>query len=67
MFFCIAEKHYKMKEALKYLGIVIVIAGVLVLAIPGLKHEVTNTSLTVGGILLVVGLLAHIIINKIVK
>lgn len=52
-------------NALKYLGVIILIIGVLVLAVPYLTSGgTTNTFLITGMVLIVVGYLSHIFLNK---
>lgn len=53
-----------MKSFLKYLGILVVVIGVLLLVIPAFLNSTSNTTLATAGVLMVVGLLAHIVINK---
>ncbi len=55
-----------MKEFLKYLGVVIEIIGALILIIPAFAKTSTNASMLTAGILLVVGLITQIVINKVV-
>ncbi len=57
-----------MENILKYLGVFIVIAGVAFLAVPAfMSNGSTNMTLGVGGILMVLGLIVHIILNKFIK
>jgi uncharacterized membrane protein HdeD (DUF308 family) len=51
-------------NALKYLGVIILIIGVLVLAVPYLTGGTTNALLITGMVLIVVGYLSHIFLNK---
>lgn len=52
-------------NALKYIGLVALIIGVLILAVPFLTvGVVSNTSLILGLVLVVVGYLSHIVLNK---
>lgn len=53
-----------MNELLKYLGVIILLLGVGVLAFPFLSGEQSNTFLLVGLFLILGGFFAHIIINK---
>lgn len=55
-----------MKDILKYAGVILVLIGALVLIIPGLMHTTSNSTLSAAGILLVVGFVAHIILNRFV-
>lgn len=52
-------------NALKYLGVLVLIIGVLVLAVPYLTSGgSSNTLLVTGIVLIVVGYLSHIFLNK---
>ncbi len=53
-----------MKDFIKYLGIIIVLLGVLVLVISAVASKISNPVLAVGGTLMVLGLIAHVVINK---
>ncbi|MFB6341446.1 hypothetical protein ACE01N_02755 [Saccharicrinis sp. FJH2] len=53
-----------MKNFLKYLGIFIVVIGVLLLIIPAFLNTTSNMNLAIAAVLMVVGLIAHIILNK---
>lgn len=53
-----------MKDILKNLGILSIIAGVVVLSIAVFKETHTNTTLAISLVLIVVGLLGHIFLNK---
>lgn len=55
-----------MKDILKYAGVIVVLIGALVLIIPGLLHTTNNSTLSVAGALLIVGFVAHIILNRFV-
>ncbi len=55
-----------MKALLKYIGVIIELIGVVFLIVPKLNHTTSNTTLVVGGALLVIGVLTYVIINKIV-
>ncbi len=48
----------------KSLGIIVLIIGVLLLAVPALTNATSNTTLGVGLLLVIVGFALHIIINK---
>ncbi len=54
-----------MKELIKHLGVIVILAGVLALAIPSFQATQTNTTLSIGLVLVLVGLFAHIIINRV--
>lgn len=53
-----------MNEFFKFLGVIVVLAGVVVLAVSAFTHSATNTMLTLGGVLMIVGLIIQIIIPK---
>ena len=54
------------KELLKNAGLLVILAGVIVLGIVVFAKVQTNTHLSLSLILIVGGLLAHIVINKLV-
>lgn len=49
---------------LKNLGLIIVLAGTVVLAATQFSGKLTNTTLVIAAALFVIGLLAQIIVNK---
>lgn len=53
-----------MKDILKNLGILSIIAGVVILSIAVFKETQTNTTLAISLVLIVVGLIGHIFLNK---
>jgi hypothetical protein len=53
-----------MKDILKNLGILSIIAGVVILSIAVFKETHTNTTLAISLILIVAGLIGHILLNK---
>lgn len=53
-----------MRELIKNLGVIILLIGVLILAVPALTGGITNTILAVGLIVVILGYFAHIVINK---
>lgn len=53
-----------MKDVLKNLGILSIIAGVVILSIAVFKETHTNTTLAISLILIVAGLIGHILLNK---
>ena len=53
-----------MKELLKNLGIIILLSGVVVLILDSTKTHDSNNGLMISGILVVVGFLVHIIVNR---
>lgn len=68
LFFCTAKIKDKMGNLLKYLGVFIVLAGVLLLAIPAfIEGGTSNGTLASGGFLMVIGLIVHIVLNKYAK
>ncbi|ERJ83365.1 hypothetical protein HMPREF1988_01205 [Porphyromonas gingivalis F0185] len=48
----------------KYLGAIILLVGVLVLAIPAFTNSISDKSLMIGLFLVVVGFFAHIILGR---
>jgi len=53
-----------MMSFLKNSGIIVLLIGAIILIVPFFMHNQTNTSLLVGWILIVVGFLLFILINK---
>ena len=53
-----------MKELLKNIGLILILLGVVILSIAVFKETQTNVKLTISLILVVVGLLGHILLNK---
>ena len=53
-----------MNELLKNLGVIILLIGVAILAVPALTGGVSNTILLVGLVVIILGYLSHIVINK---
>jgi len=51
-------------SALKYLGVIVLLIGVAVLAFPALAGVLTNTCLLIGLLLVVLGYVGHIYLNK---
>jgi uncharacterized membrane protein HdeD (DUF308 family) len=51
-------------EFLKYLGVIILLIGVVILAIPTIQGTVSNALLGTGLVVMLVGYIAHIVINK---
>ncbi|MDR1407548.1 MAG: hypothetical protein LBJ23_05825 [Tannerella sp.] len=51
-------------NALKYLGILILLIGVVILTVPTIVGQSSNTFLLVGLTTIIVGFFAHIILNK---
>lgn len=53
-----------MKEFFKYLGPIVQILGVVLLGIYYFTAPAENTLLSAGGLLVIAGIIAHILINK---
>lgn len=53
-----------MKDLLKNLGLICILAGVVILSIAVFKETQTNAKLIVSLILVISGLLGHILLNK---
>lgn len=53
-----------MNEFIKYLGILLVLVGAAVLAVPQFMGAMTNTILLVGLFTIVAGVIVHIVINR---
>ena len=53
-----------MNEFLKYLGVIVLLIGVAVLAVPAFTGGMTNSTLLTGLALIIVGYLGHIALNK---
>ena len=53
-----------MNELIKNLGVIVLIIGVVVLAVPFLNGCINNTILLAGLCLIIFGYLGHIAINK---
>ena len=56
-----------MNALLKYGGIIIVLIGVAVLAVPQFTHTMTNTLLIIGLCLNAIGIILTIVLNKMEK
>lgn len=56
-----------MKEIAKYIGVIVMLIGVAVLAIPFFSGNTNNTNLIIGMVLVVEGFLGHIFINNLRK
>jgi len=56
-----------MKELVKYLGPILILIGVIILAVYFFTESSSNSYLAAAGIIMVVGFLGHIIINKQLK
>ncbi len=53
-----------MNQFLKYLGVIILLIGVIILAIPALTTGTSNALLGTGLGVILLGYIAHIVINK---
>ncbi len=53
-----------MNEFIKNLGVIVLLIGVVILAVPALTGGMTNAILLTGLVVIVIGYLSHIIINK---
>ena len=53
-----------MKEFAKYIGVLVMIIGVLFLVIPFLLTNTTNTTLLIGLLIVIEGFLGHIFVNN---
>lgn len=53
-----------MNTLMKSLGVIILLIGVGILAIPAFTDMRSNTTLAIGLLLIVLGFLAHIFLNK---
>ena len=53
-----------MNELIKNLGVIVLLGGVAILAVPALTGGLTNAILLTGLVVIVIGYLSHIIINK---
>ncbi len=53
-----------MSELMKNLGVIVLLIGVVILAVPAMTGGLTNAVLMTGLIVIVVGYLGHIFLNK---
>jgi len=53
-----------MGEFMKYLGVIVLLIGVAVLAIPFITGSMTNGILFIGIALIIIGYVGHIYLNK---
>lgn len=53
-----------MKDLMKYLGVVVLLIGVIILAIPAAQGALNNTILVIGFGIIIAGYLGHIMLNK---
>ena len=56
-----------MKELARYSGVIVMIVGVLILAIPFFSGTTTNTTLLIGLLLVVQGFLGYLFVNNMKK
>ena len=56
-----------MKEFAKYFGVIVMLIGVALLVVPFLMGTTNNTSLIIGLLLVIEGMLGHIFINNMKK
>ncbi|KXB37419.1 hypothetical protein HMPREF1869_00399 [Bacteroidales bacterium KA00251] len=53
-----------MNSFIRYIGAILLLVGVLIIAIPGFMGTTTNTTLVLGLILEIIGFALHIILGK---
>lgn len=53
-----------MNEVVKNLGVIVLLIGVIILAVPAITGGITNTILIAGLAVIILGYLGHIFINK---
>lgn len=53
-----------MSELIKNLGVIILLIGVAILAVPAFSGSTTNTTLMSGLLVIIIGYISHIVINK---
>ena len=53
-----------MNELVKYLGVIVLLIGVIILAVPAINGGITNTILMAGLGGIILGYISHIVINK---
>ncbi|WP_459188963.1 hypothetical protein ACGE0T_02455 [Parabacteroides sp. APC149_11_2_Y6] len=53
-----------MNELLKNLGVIILLIGVIILAVPALNGGISNSILLAGLGVIILGYISHIVINK---
>lgn len=56
-----------MKALLKYSGLIIQLIGVVILLVPKFMGTTSNVTLVIGGACIVLGVIAYVVINRIVK
>ena len=53
-----------MNELVKNLGVIVLLIGVIILAVPAITGGVTNTILIAGLAIIIISYIGHIVINK---
>ena len=53
-----------MNGLVKSIGLIIQLIGVALLIVPKIMETISNMTLLAGGICLVIGIIAHVLINK---
>ena len=53
-----------MSELVKNLGVIVLLIGVIILAVPAITGGVTNTILIAGLAVIILGYVGHIVTNK---
>lgn len=53
-----------MNVLVKYLGVILLLIGVAILAVPAIIGGTTNSSLLIGLAIMLVGYIGHILLNK---
>lgn len=53
-----------MNELVKNLGVIVLLIGVIILAVPAITGGITNTILIAGLGVIILGYIGHIVINK---
>jgi len=56
-----------MNNLLKNLGPILILIGVIILAVYFFTESNSNTYLAVAGVIMVIGFLGHILLNKVIK
>ena len=60
----IIKTSITMSELVKNLGVIVLLIGVIILAVPAITGGVTNTILIAGLVVIILGYVGHIVINK---
>lgn len=53
-----------MKEFAKYIGVLVMLIGVLILVVPFLQSSTTNVTLLIGLLIIIEGFLGHMFVNN---